>query len=186
MQPDFRTLLREETRTDHEQLDKLFTRVDIATVAGFVQFAQVHVVCFDAMRAQADGDSWAATHLVSMASCLRDDLSMLGATCVVKSQPIVDRCDPLAIEYMVAGSRLGSRILYKRWAGGSNARLRAAGHYFGLDDLTGQWRDTCARLSKIPAHSPRAGRIVADTRGLFGLFVTIYDQLIDQNEAELQ
>ena len=85
-----------------------------------------------------------------------------------------DGLDPLAVDYVVAGSRLGLKVLKTRWASSSDPLVRAAGAYFTLQNAAPSWPKVCRALSTVPLDSTRAGAITRDTKRIFDLFAATY------------
>ncbi len=180
MSQDFRTTLREKTHADHERVDAMFSRVNIAQHDGFSLFVRVHLTCFSKMQEHDSISAEAKGLLAEMVDALTLDLDLLGEAPHDIKDTKSKSADPLAVDYMIAGSRLGSKVLRKRWAASSDPIVVAAGTYFGLSSDPEFWRTTCRALSDIPNDSARADVIVEDTRALFGLFAQNYGALTAQ------
>lgn len=105
---------------------------------------------------------------------------MTCGTCIGTAPSLPSAIDPLAIDYIAAGSRLGTKVLYKRWAASTDQTVHAANNYFGLENDAGFWHATCEALSDIPVKSARAQTIVRDTRTLFALFASVYNNSVAQ------
>ena len=82
--------------------------------------------------------------------------------------------DPLAVDYVVAGSRLGLKVLKTRWASSSDPLVRAAGAYFTQPNAAPAWPKVCRALSTVSLDSARAGAITRDTKRIFDLFAATY------------
>lgn len=73
----------------------------------------------------------------------------------------------LAVDYLVAGSRLGSSVLKKRWAAAIHPQVKAADRYFGGPDHLEYWKAFVARSEEMPGQGQLADKVVADTNDLF-------------------
>lgn len=177
---NFRTILREATRPEHDRLDGMFTALDIAAHAGFARFVSVHLACFTAMSERAPTGGHAHGLLCEMTQRLGLDNALLSGAEAGDGIALPACIDPRAIDYLVAGSRLGSKVLFKRWAGSSDPVVQRAHHYFSLDSDPSFWRATCDALAAIDPAGPEAKRIVADTKALFGLFSSVYAQSVER------
>lgn len=173
---DFRSILRDATRAEHDLLDARFTALDISERAGFSVFVHVHLTCFQMMADAAEEGSYAGGLLRQMAAALSDDRAVLGTAQPAPHSMLPATLDPLAIDYLVAGSRLGTKVLRKRWAASADPVMQRANAYFGLESDPAFWRSTCAALSSIAADSPRAKAITRDSKILFGLFLTVFER----------
>ncbi|WP_107843967.1 biliverdin-producing heme oxygenase [Litoreibacter ponti] len=169
---NFRQVLKAETWADHERVDGLISTLDLSTFEDFVRFLTIHQGCFDSIRGLMPKGSAAWRALDDMVRGIETDLNTLGASAPVPALPNLRTPDALAVDYVIEGSRLGSKVLRRRWMAASDPRVRKADAYFSLPPVPGRWRDVCDQLSAISVPSERAGRIVHDTRMLFSLFYT--------------
>lgn len=175
LEPNLRYALRQETRKEHAELDRLISTLNITTRSGFGMFLQLHLNCFCAMQSRLSSECRCSPTLEDMILGLQADLAAVSADPMTLATDIPTRLDPLAIDYIVSGSRLGSKILCGIWAQTDDPVIRRAGNYFMQTNDANLWRDTCQALSQVPLDSPRAAMIMTDTRALFGLFITTFD-----------
>ncbi|WP_095588255.1 biliverdin-producing heme oxygenase [Actibacterium ureilyticum] len=170
MLPDFRKALKDATQPDHERVDRLLSAFDIATRDGFASFLAVHRRCYLAMlRAAAPGGT-ASNSLDGMLADIEIDLATLNAPHDVDPAPVAKQVDALALDYLIEGSRLGTQVLKRAWAGSRDPIVQEARAYFTTAPISGRWAEVCRALSEIPADSPRAETIIRDTKRLFGMF----------------
>lgn len=170
----FRTLLKDATRFEHDELDAMFAALDLGHADGFARFVGVHLACFEMMLEQADHGSTSQCLLRDMVDGLTLDADLLGSGRLQTDAKLEKTPDPLAVDYVVAGSRLGSKVLFKRWAAATDPAVQRANNYFGLDSDASFWRVTCDRLAGIAPDSDRAQEITQDTKMLFELFATAF------------
>lgn len=171
MAPDFRHILKDRTQLDHSRVDHALSEFDVATRDGLRLFLEVHHACFSQMRHVSDQDSDTAASLTDMIDRIDADLKVLGGRPTDLSPVISGPIDGLACAYLIEGSRLGSKILARRWASSGDAVVNTANAYFTLEPVKGRWRAVCDALADVPSDSPRAETIVRDTSALFGLFL---------------
>lgn len=169
----FRTDLKAKTRADHDRVDRIFSDIDIGCASGFAFFCRAHLSCFTAFSQRMTAAARGRMLLDGMIDGLERDLGVLGIVPAAAVTPLPGPIDPLAIDYLVAGSRMGSRVLRKRWLASTDPTVRAAGAYFGLEDDPAFWQDTCAALAEIDPNSQRAQIILRDVRTLFNLFAAV-------------
>tara|TARA_R110002012_G_scaffold232467_1_gene405291 strand:- start:11008 stop:11565 length:558 start_codon:yes stop_codon:yes gene_type:complete len=177
MQRDFRHALRDRSRKDHDLVDRMITTLDITRLDDFANFLQIHLSCFVLMQSRASEPCLSTATLSDMIAELAADLDILSAKPKTPPLPLPRKLDPLAIDYMVAGSRLGSKILCKRWGASTDPRVRRANNYFGQAGDPKLWPATCRALTAIPADGPRAADIVKDTKTQFQLFAAAYAKI---------
>lgn len=176
MYDDVRTMLRIETRADHDRVDGLFSSVDLSRRGDYTLFLTVHLTCFRALTRTAQPGHRAALTLLEMVGALDCDLATLGGSADAIPTPLLIDLDPLAIDYIVAGSRMGTRVLRKRWEIATDTSVRRANAYFGLPDDPLLWRNTCTDLTALAADDPRATTIVQDARRIFAAFAEAFAQ----------
>jgi hypothetical protein len=82
---------------------------------------------------------------------------------------------PLAVDYVVLGSRLGTRVLRRTWLAGKDPRVLAANLYFSQPEHTDLWRTLCGGLSQMPGNDPAAQVVLDDVKALFALFVESFE-----------
>lgn len=174
----FRNILRDSTRPQHDALDDLLSSLDIAQHEDFSSFAEIHLVCFQKIHGCANGVGYALQLLSDMVRCLRSDLAVLGHPSSSTPPAPYPTLDPLAVDYIVAGSRLGSKVLKKRWLMSDDATVQGADSYFSLAVDASFWPDTCRKLDEISPGSARAAAIIKDTQAMFDLFSTAYNDTI--------
>ena len=172
----YRQVLRLETHAHHARVDAALSADDIGLRYGFVRFLGIHAVCFQAMAKVAEGGSVAHRTLLQMSENIRVDLDRLDAGHGDIAAPVADHIDPLALDYMIEGSRLGTKILKRKWAASTDATVRSADAYLSLHSDPRSWRDVCGQLSAVPVDSPRAATITSDTKRLFDLFSSVAAQ----------
>ena len=176
MQRGYRHELKALTRADHARLDELFSALDITRRVDYGRFIGVHLAVFEVLRPHLSPAGLTRPQLLAGLTCLRRDLTTLGQR-RLKTQAghkAADGLDPLAVDYVVAGSRLGLKVLKTRWAGSADPLVRAAGAYFRQPFAASLWPKVCRALSKVPVDSTQAGAITRDTRRIFNLFAAAY------------
>ena len=183
MKTDLRHVLREQTRADHDLLDRSITTLDIAQLHDFKVFLEIHHYCFVVMRSRALDQGLSTSVLADMIDRLAADLEIVSGGRHSFDLPVPAALDPLSIDYMVAGSRLGSKILRKRWGASTDPCVQRANSYFCQTDDPKLWPETCRALSAVPSGSARADAIVEDTRTQFQLFAAAFATVVTAQEA---
>ncbi|MGI3170934.1 hypothetical protein ACRARG_17415 [Pseudooceanicola sp. C21-150M6] len=75
--------------------------------------------------------------------------------------------DPLSVDYLILGSRLGTTMLYRRLFAANGPGIPA---YFLAPSDTPLWQRFLKRLNALDPALPRAARIIDDARTGFSLF----------------
>lgn len=170
MQTDFRLVLKERTQIDHDGVDSLLSTFDITTQDGLARFLAVHLTCFAAMERVAPDGSEARAALGDMMRCIARDLETLNVPQPAEPVPVLPPMSVLAIDYMIEGSRLGTKMLKRIWLDSADPAVREASAYFTMPTIPGRWREVCAALSNVAVSGDEARNITEDTRTLFALF----------------
>lgn len=162
---NLRDRLRHDLSQAHQELDDLVSTFDLATYQGFAAFLLMHEAGFRAIGGSAVGRDR------SMVFDLQDraarDLKTLGLAPLAGPQDIKADYAPEAVTYVAGGSRLGSKVLRKRWARSDDMRVRAAASYFAAPSYAATWREFVNVAGREPAQTDRASRIVTDAQRFF-------------------
>lgn len=136
-----------------------------------------------------------SAHALNMIDDLRDraraDLDRLGiaahegAVMPAVTAFVASRVHPLAIEYVVAGSRLGNAVLTKRWRNGSAHGAGAASDYFTASDHLDAWKSFVRQAEAMPASGDMADAVVRDAADVFLLFSHCADDVLNRKATEL-
>ena len=170
MRENFRIHLKAHTDPSHARVDQAFSQMDIASPAGLIAFLSVHAACFTAMASAQNAQFRGRNHLAELVTSIEHDLDALD---VPTPPPLTFKladCDPLALDYILEGSRLGSQVLARRWASSVDPHVLGAAAYFSRKPNVGPWRNVCDRLAQIAVGSARAEKIKMDTCALFDMF----------------
>lgn len=170
MKISFREVLKHETHSHHARVDDALSALNLAQPADLARFLSIHQLCFQAMIPVAAEGSKTWAYLTEMDARIATDLAQLAQPRTTETLDDLAETDPLALDYMIEGSRLGSQILKRRWTASEDKCVQAANAYFTLKPTQGRWRQVCDELAAIATPSARASKITADTRGLFDMF----------------
>ena len=177
MSTHFRFVLRQASQDRHDTLDAEISSLSFDDVDDYARFLSLHHLCFAALdRGIPKGDR-SADLLAELQGLIRADLAALDHDLPDIGTPDLGSLDPLAVRYVVDGSRLGSRVLVKRWASACSGRTADAGQYLSHETSPDSWRATCDALGEIPPESDRATRIIADVARIFDMFTVVLNTL---------
>lgn len=165
---NLRHRLRHDLAAVHGDLDGLASRLDLRTRHGLAAFLAMQLAGFRALLPTAPPGP-VRSAMADLAERAAADLNMLGAP-EPAPQPGVT-ADPLALAYVIGGSRLGTVVLAQRWRSSRDPAVRAASAYFSAPDHRDIWRRFCATASRMPADGPVARVILRDARAVFDLFL---------------
>lgn len=166
----FRDRLRADTRAAHEDVDAAFSAHDPTSLAGYAGFLAAH----DAALRTLDRDTTLPPPL--RARITRDialigrDLAHLGACADRMPLPSAHVHDPVAVEYIHLGSRMGLKIILNRWRQSRDDRVGVSAAFLSATDPPDLWRHFCTRLATMPVSGPVADRIVTDCISLFSIY----------------
>ena len=165
-----RALLRAETAADHERVDALFSRFDLATREGYADFLAVQAGPF--LSVEAALDESAAAKLISdwparrRGALLLADLTSLGRLVPAPQEKCRLDGNPslLGAIYVLEGSRLGGALLKRRVPDGLPRRFLEAAQ------PPGAWRSLMILLDKYLERPEEARAAVEAARGVFKRF----------------
>lgn len=171
-----RKLVRSALAEDHDRVDAQFAELDIQSRSGLTVFLQAHRAAFDAIA--VSGTSFEGrvkdTHLFDIIKALDTDLKALRVPVLRLNVPAFSY-DPLAVDHIVLGSRLGTAVLRSKWLMSSDRQVRQARSYFAQPQMTEEWRAHCMHLSSLDATDETGRNLIEDARRLFVLFESALD-----------
>ncbi|UWR79596.1 hypothetical protein K4K97_13450 [Phaeobacter inhibens] len=169
--PGFRFELRRATRPEHDAAELAFAPFHQSPLPHLAWFLTCQHTALHALASTCCLKSGRATALLAdLTAALRADCADNGdhpATIPVDTLP---RLHPLAVDYLVLGSRMGNEVLRRRLSEAAGQSALPA--YFTPRDHLVAWRATCTDLDQLPPGRALARCIIADTRKGFGLFET--------------
>lgn len=166
-----RDRLRADTRAQHTRLDDLISRFDVGTVTGLSRFLTVHHAGFSGLHAALSATAETKKMLGDLVGRLSADMTALDVTPATVTPDI--SAHPDAIGYVALGSRMGSKVLRKRWKSSSDPKVTAASAYFTSPDYLDAWRAYCTRTEQLDGDSDSATQIVEDADRIFESFAAL-------------
>lgn len=162
-----RSRLRDSLRAEHEALDERVSGQDLQSLAGFTAFLRMNEAGYGDLSNYAARPEVTAA-LRDLCQRARDDLAALGAAPLPRRVWSGPAPAALAIEYVVAGSRLGGEVLRRQW---ENGPLAARGSsYMSAPNYLELWRAFIAATADLPGDDASADAVVADARRVFQMF----------------
>ncbi|UTS81669.1 hypothetical protein OL67_002761 [Phaeobacter piscinae] len=167
----FRHALRRATRREHDAVERAFAPFHQSPLPHLAWFLTCQHTALHALAgSRCNGTGHSVGLLAALTAALREDCAVNGDHPATVSVDALPRLHPLAVDYLVLGSRMGNEVLRRRLAGAADQLPLPA--YFAPRDHLVAWRATCTDLDQIPPTGALARRVVADTRQGFGLFDT--------------
>ena len=167
-QTSLRARLRADTRLAHELLDDEVSRFDLTTPYGLLCFLNMQSAALQTLA-----ESPVSAQIDAMIRDLRQraerDLRRLGSS-TQKTEATIEPVHLLAIEYAIAGSRLGSQLLKKKWQAATKPQVRRANAYFSAPSYIERWASFCDTTAAMPAAGPLADQIVRDADRIFQMY----------------
>jgi heme oxygenase len=172
-----RHVLREETSDAHTQLDKALISYDLSQKDGLAKYLTIHHL--------------ARQHLTKMLSGLEDlrddlarledlsmDLSTLGAplpSWIIT--PDKSPKHPLGLIYVMAGSSLGSKILYKNWESSTDSSVKSANRFVTNAKNNDIWKRFLAYIERNEFSREETEDIISAANFCFTVFEAANNQL---------
>ncbi|MEO1640114.1 MAG: biliverdin-producing heme oxygenase [Pseudomonadota bacterium] len=161
-----RLRLREDTKTAHRALDVRVSGFDLQRPEGLAGFLAMQSGALQYLLT-LDPEPDCAAVMQDLLQRADDDLVTLGARRATLPENALTEAHPLAIDYVIGGSRLGTQVLKQRWATSTHPLVQTADAYFGAPTHIAHWKAFCATAEAMPADSAEADLIVIDARRLF-------------------
>lgn len=140
---------------------------DVSTRDGLAAFVSIHEAAFATLHNSAPHATTAAQTADLVARLGRDraalDVPPLPSS---PAKPL----DANAVDYIVLGSRLGTRVLRKRWAASDDIAVLRADAYFTAPEKPDAWRDFCREAAAYPADGDVADDILRSAIEGFAIF----------------
>jgi len=178
---DLRDLLRRETAADHQILDDRFSALNLQHVDGYSSFLRSHHMALGyCYRAFATNGAKGDLLPPNPASELSNDILALGGNIPADwapHQPLEGA--PLGMAYVLAGSRLGARILLKRVLEEPSRIPAQATAYLESQQDPAPWKKIVTSLKALKADPDTANAIILSARQTFGVFNEALGELID-------
>jgi heme oxygenase len=166
-----RRRLREETRDAHTSVDTLFGQHDIATREGLSITLQAHAIALRRTLAALPGRQ-TFTHartLLVMLAAIESDLAALHVPATNTDQVQVKDGDihPLGLIYVIAGSRLGARILLSDIQASRDPDVASATRYFACPESDEMWKQVSSQLKAWTGSAEEEKKIIASAQTAF-------------------
>ena len=167
-----RQRLAEDLASTHERLDGLVSLFDLETKSGVTSFILMHEAALKQLSDAKLSDATAqmVTDLLHRAQA---DLSTLQVAQLTLAKTKTENLHPLAVTYVISGSRLGAEVLKKRWLGSEAAKDRHGEAYMLAPRHIDVWQSFVKEASDMPATSEVADQIVEDAATVFALYSDI-------------
>ena len=173
-----RDRLRADTRGPHEALDLRMSEFDLTSAEGLAGFLRVQHAALTALAPRATRAESAGA-IVDLATRAARDLTVLGGTPPARAEIALPPLDPLAVDYIVAGSRLGGQVLRRRWQQSTDPVVRAADAYFSAPEHLDLWRGFVTRAGAMDGQGARAETVIDDALAIFALYSGIAEAVRD-------
>lgn len=168
--------LRERIRQDsadlHHALDTSMGSLCLRDPADLATFLKINERALSALAGHPGIGGRIAAGLVIR---LRRDLDILGAELLPPAPPLPADLSPLAVDYVVLGSRLGTSVLRRDWARATDPLVQQACTYFSAPAQVDAWREFCGQTGNMPSTGNDADCVSGDILQIFRLFCSSAD-----------
>ena len=163
----FRSALRRATANEHLATETLFAPFlnDASRRLGWYLAVQRSAL-WALMQGCPPESAGCTASVMELVSRLDGDLAAMGV--MPRATPAPDRLDPLAVDYLVFGSRLGTEVIRRQIFG--DTPVDDVPTYFRAKPRPDLWRIHCVSLDRIDPQSTRASRITRDVKTGFAVF----------------
>lgn len=173
---DLRASLRAGTKAAHHSLDRKFSDLDLQSREGYVAFLKAHYLALDQCY-QLEGPERSLLPDDPL-DAIAADLESLGADVPPAWTPEKPLMPPwLGCVYVVAGSRLGARLLIRIVQDSNDKCVANSVAYLESQQDPAPWSKTLAYLRSDEANALDTTQVVAAANRTFGLFSAALEEL---------
>ena len=167
-------ILRTQTRPAHKLLDEALIEHDLTTRRGLSDYLKVHYVARHNLDYAFDAtlNSEALTSIVN-------DLNTLGSKVpLLDYKKVKTDLHPLGLTYVIAGSSLGSKVLYKIWDSSSDQLVVKARDFMTKSKDSSEWDLFLAQTKSTDYSEQEIVSIVQAANFCFDVFKSANDLMI--------
>lgn len=169
-----RKRLKNDTALAHQRLDHALIKHDLTSRQGLSDYLQVHYIARKALNStfSVNNDDKAISYLSA-------DLATLGVIePAVETKEIIEAPHPLGLTYVIAGSSLGSKVLYKVWSSSTDEIVKRAGKFMAFAKDNSDWRDFLAHIAMYDYSEKEIKEIVRSANYCFAVFESANKSMI--------
>jgi len=168
---EIRSILREKTSAAHAKLDSALVKYDLKTQHGLGSYLCVHMLA----RRWIGASSTNFSELIDNPQKLQDleaDLEVLGADLPAPKMPYFDIIHPLGLTYVIAGSSLGSKLLYKNWFSSEDHVVQRANKFLTSSKESADWANFLVRTDRLKLTQTELDDVVMTADTVFSIYET--------------
>lgn len=175
-----RLKLREDTKDAHTRLDQALIKYDLTTLSGLTSYLSVHYLARLHLSEILVGYEYLRDE-----SARLDDLRLDFSTLCVRPPRwetglINVPQHPLGLIYVMAGSSLGGKILYKNWSATPDPLVKSANHFVTNSKDSEMWTRFLAYIQTEKFSDQETNRIVKSANYCFEVFEAANEQMKDK------
>ncbi len=165
-----RARLRADMWASHYDLDRKVSQFDLATRCGFVHFLLMKSVALSSViPIPRGGRSVIKEGINELLARVAKYLRVIGAMDDVETAEI-GPFHVLAIDYLIAGSRLGTQLLRQRWLAAGDPNINQVSASFYSPGYIKVWKPFCAETNRTSAVGETADQIVTHGNLVFKFY----------------
>lgn len=171
----FRSQLRIKTHAHHQRVDDLYSQLNLSERDDYKYFLKSHFIAFSALKSVAWRDAVLQTYIADSRDLLELDLKKLNAD-VLRLPALTYKPDDctMGVEYVLAGSHFGQRVLVNRWSSSSDELTLSAGAYLKSTSAQALWKRFIQRLEINAPSDAEKSVIINSACSTFDLFSDSY------------
>ena len=168
-----RQTLKRVTADAHMRTERRFEELDVASRAGLGALLLAHRAALRAIAPRLAGEDRAYIRDLCprLIEAIDHDLGALAIRPTDATAPLSDvAVNPLGMTYVIAGSRLGARILHKRVSDSACPELHGARQYLSSETSDGVWQNLVASLADCEGDDVAMQEIETSALAAFACF----------------
>jgi len=172
--------LKEGTQQAHERLDKALIRYDLTTLPGLRAYLSVHFLARIHIQKILTGYENLRDDKEKLFS-LRADFEGLNVRPPSwREAPEIGNYHPLGLIYVMAGSSLGSNLLFKQWSKAMDINVLSVNNFMTSAKDNQLWRNFLVHISNTSFSEAETKSIVAAANHCFSVFEAADKQVSEE------
>ena len=176
---NLRFKLRSETQEAHNRLDMALIAHDLTTLCGLKAYLCVHFLARTHVQALLSGYEFLRDDAEKLA-CLKADFDIMGvAPPSWPGAPRAKQCHAVGLIYVMAGSALGSKLLYKTWRTASDSDVLSVHNFMTCAKDSQIWNKFLAYTESTRFSQSEVDSMVEAANYCFGIFEAANNHVLE-------
>ena len=174
---DLRVILRSKTASAHAQLDLALGEYNLTRRSDLSNYLRVHYLARLHLEDIFSTKEMRLSNQQKL-NAIQSDFEVLGAELPQRmKRNNISSYHPIGLTYVMAGSSLGSKVLYKRWTASTDVIVQRAGKFITNAKDNSEWVVFLAHIGSLKVSQNEIDDIVLSANDVFEIYKTANDQV---------